>query len=211
MITRSKVLIAALALVAVVFMNGLFFVFFWQHRAMEKLNKGGRLNLYECCSAYTMNTALWMLWWPVSPAAAHECLLLHSPKRHGVVAIGSRRLAETLLSPKVVDAIRSLESRPTGAKTSVRWNGETDYALSSPEHRAAIAINPCTITKAEENGEALYLIRCEMVYAKHSNTPFDIGPITIRLQEGLLRHLQDRGWLGAFTSEFRIPGSWIRN
>ena len=30
---------------------------------------------------YTMNTALWMLWWPVSPAAAHECLLLHSPKR----------------------------------------------------------------------------------------------------------------------------------
>lgn len=211
MSTRRKILIAALALVAVVFMNGLFFVFFWQHRAMEKLNKGGRLNLYECCSAYTMNTALWMLWWPVSPAAAHECLLLHSPKRHGVVSIGSRRLAKTLLSPKVVDAIRSLESRPTGAKTSVRWNGETDYALSSPEHRAAIAINPCTITKAEENGEALYLIRCEMVYAKHSNTPFDIGPITIHLQEGLLRHLQDRGWLWAFTSEFRIPGSWIRS
>lgn len=206
---RKRILKIALLLIAVIFMNGFFFVFFWQHRATAKLDSRQRLNLYECCSAYTMHMALWIFGWPMSPAAAHECLLLHNPGTDRVVTIKSRRLTKSLLSPKVVNAIRSLDSKSIGSMVEVRWNGHVDYALASAERKAAIAVNPCTITKTEADGEVVYLLRCDMLYARHSDTRFNMGFMTIHLQEGLMRHLQDRGWLGRFMAEYSIPESYI--
>ena len=36
-----------------------------------------------------------------------------------------------------------------------------------------------------------------------------MGIMTIHLQEGVIRHLQDRGWLGLSTAEYHIPEEWI--
>ena len=144
----KKFFISVLLLVATVFLNGIYFVFSGQRRAAEKIESGGRLNLYECCSVYTMHMALWMFGWPMSPTAAHECLTLHFPHKKDIVTIRNVRRRRSLLSPKVVAAIHSLKNKPPGTELHVAWNGNEAYSRSSSEHIAAIAINPCTIIKA---------------------------------------------------------------
>ena len=206
-----KFFIAVLLLVATVFLNGIYFVFSGQRRAVEKIDGGGRLNLYEYCSVYTMHMALWLLGWPMSPTAAYECMTLHFPHKQDTITIRNERRRRSLLSPKVVAAIHSLEKKPVGAKIRVTWNGNEAYSRSSPEHVAAIAVNPCTIIKASylDDGMSLYTIRSEMLYPVHSVTRIDIGPFSVPLQEGLFRHLQDRGWLSCYVAEYGIPECWL--
>lgn len=72
-------LLSLLALAAIVFVNGAYFVFCHQDKSMAKIRQGEELNLYECCSIYTMHMALWLFAWPLSPEAARKCFLLHFP------------------------------------------------------------------------------------------------------------------------------------
>jgi len=208
---RKRILHAILLFVAVIFINGIYFVFSGQRKAAERLNGGGRLNLYECGSAYTMHMALWMIGWPMSPAAAHECFALHFPQRRDTLIIENRRMVRSILSPRIVAAIRALEDKPSGTELPVRWNGNISYASSSPEHAAAIALNPCTVIKSEQikDWEPVYLIRCQILYPKRSDTRIDLGPFFIPLQEGLFRHIQDRGWLSRYVAEYRVPASLL--
>lgn len=72
-----------------------------------------------------------------------------------------------------------------------------------------IAVNPCAITKTKADGKVVYLLRCDMLYARHSDTEFNMGFMTIHLQEGLMRHLQERGWLGRYYAEYCILEEWV--
>ena len=73
-----KWLLISIALIIVlVFANGCYYVFRGQERSMAKLREGKELNLYECCSIYTMHMAVWMFGWPISPEAAKEAFWLH--------------------------------------------------------------------------------------------------------------------------------------
>ena len=56
-------IISLLVLVALVFANGCYYVFWGQEKSMEKIRKGGELNLYECCSVYTMHMASKTMMW----------------------------------------------------------------------------------------------------------------------------------------------------
>ena len=74
-----KWLLILIALIIVlVFANGCYYVFRGQERSMAKLEQGRELNLYECCSIYTMHMAVWMFGWPISPEAAKEAFWLHA-------------------------------------------------------------------------------------------------------------------------------------
>ena len=209
----KKVLFGFLILIGLVFANGCYYVFHGQFKSVEKLNAGKELNLYECCSIYTMHMAVWMFGWPVSPVAAHECLTLHYTFNKDTVVDWNFNRRLQVLSPKVIHNIKSLTDKPVGDIRYIVWYGDKDYALSSKEHEAAIAINPCTVTKAAlmDDGTPLYLIHSSMQYPKESRTSFNLGKFTLVLNEGLFRHLQDRGWLGYYTVEYGIYGSWIAN
>lgn len=77
--TFKKILIGVAIAVTVIFANGIYYVFNGQFKSAEKLAEGKDLNLYECCSIYSMHTAVWMFGWPVSPEAALEAFLMHFP------------------------------------------------------------------------------------------------------------------------------------
>lgn len=81
----KKILFVILAVIAVIVINGVYYVFAGQGRSMRKLESGKELNLYECCSIYTMHMAVWMFGWPLAPEAAHEAFLLHFPHKKDVV------------------------------------------------------------------------------------------------------------------------------
>ena len=131
-------------LAATVFVNGCYFVFSGQEKAMRKIRQGDRLNLYENCSVYTMHMALWLFGWPLSPEAAWECFLLHFP-HHDDEVVTFRASEGFIKAPKLLEAINSLADRPSGSTVHVTWNASRDYALNSPERRAAIAVNACDV------------------------------------------------------------------
>lgn len=214
-------LIVLSVLVAIVFVNGCYFVFSGQEKAMQKIRQGDRLNLYENCSAYTMHMALWIFGWPLSPEAARECFLLHFPHHEDEVVTfsASKRFIK---APKLLAAINSLADKPTGSTVHVTWNASRDYALNSPERRAAIAVNACDVTKGRivesdsENAANGFEVRisCAMIYPKYSWTRFNLGKFSIYIHEGLFRYLQDNGWLSKYMAvyvvdEFRTSGECL--
>ena len=174
-------LIGLLCLVFAVLINGCYYVFWGQEKSMKKLQNSQDLNFYECCSVYTMHMALWIFGWPLSPEAAKECFLLHFPQKDTVEFEITNAIYN---SPKI--------------------------ELNSPEHRAAIALNPCKITRVEtpewltEYNRKLYDVKITspMIYPKHSRTEFNLGKVTIIVHEGLFRYLQDRGWLSKYIAEY---------
>ena len=196
---RKRILFTLIALLTLLLGNGCYYLFHGQNLSAEKLRQGKDLNLYEKCSAYTMHIALWSLGWPMSPQAARECLMLHFPHKDTV------NIRMNLSSPRIDAAVRSLKDKPVGASVRIAWDGNEAYSLASPEHKAAIAVNPCRVVKEWQES---YMYSCSvyspMLYPKQSNTVISAGPFRIHLQEGLFRHLQDKGWLSCFTARYRV-------
>ena len=197
-------LLSLLALAAIVFVNGAYFVFCHQDKSMAKIQQGEELNLYECCSGYTMHIALWMFGWLLSPEAATECFLLHFPHEDDDV-VRFRTSKGFMKSPKLQKAVQYLADKQSGTSVHVAWRGSEDYALHSPEHRAAIAVNACDVIKGEVDeatGNYEIKIRCAMVYPKYSRTEFNFGLFSIWIQEGLFRYLEERGWISRYIAEY---------
>ena len=98
-----------------------------------------------------------------------------------------------------------MKERPVGSSVRVSWDGADAYSLASPEHRSAIAVNPCRVVKEWQES---YMYTCSvyssMQYPRKSNTVFTLGPIRIPVQEGLFRYLQDKGWLSCFTARYQV-------
>ena len=197
-------LVSLLVLVAVIFANGCYYVFYGQEKSMEKIRKGGELNLYECCSVYTMHMALWLFGWPLSPEAAWECFLLHFPHEDDDV-VRFRASNEFMKSPKLQKAVEYLSDKKPGTSVHIVWKASKDYALDSPERRAAIAVNACDVIKDEVDkttGNYEIRIRCAMVYPKYSWAEFNLGKFSIFLHEGLFRYLEERGWISRYIAEY---------
>ena len=179
--------------------NLLYYVFARQKVSSEKLQKGEELSIYECLSVYQMHMAIWSLGWPLAPQAARECFMLHFPVKKDTVKVYGK-----IDSPKIRSAIASLKYE--GQSVRVAWDGNEAYALHSPEHMAAIAVNPCNVTRGKnlsDDGSSYEVaITSSMQYPKWSSTSFDLGGVTIHVQEGLFRYLQDRGWLSCFVASY---------
>ena len=200
------ILILFVSVFTIIFVNGCYFVFWGQEKAMSKLQNNQDLNLYECCSIYTMHMAVWMFGWPLSPEAARECFKLHFSQQDTV----EFKTTNAIYSPKIAKACESLSDKPVGTSIIVTWNGDIDYALKSPEHRAAIALNPCKITrvKTPEYFSMYGIYHCEvispMIYPKYSETKFNLGKVTVTIHEGLFRYLQDKGWLSKYVAKYKF-------
>ena len=203
-------LILLVTIIGIIFINGCYYVFYGQEKSMKKLQQGKELNLYECCSIYSMHMAVWMFGWTFAPEAAKEYFFLHLPYTQGDTI--DFKVNKITNSRKINTAINSLVSKPIGSSVYVTWDGNKDYALSSPEHRAAIAINPCKVTKidtpkwmVEYSLNVNYIeITSPMIYPKYSRTTFDLGKFKIVIHEGLFRYLQDKGWLTKYTDRYKV-------
>ncbi len=170
-----KITLVSLAIIiAVVFVNGCYYVFNGQHKSMKKLQQGKELNLYECCSIYSMHCAVWMFGWPIAPEAANECFKLHFPKEDGreyqLLSFSKKFYA----SEKYQEARKQLENANIGDSVSITWSGNEDYAITSKEHRMAIAVNPCVVSVRyiASTGERILKITSPMVYPKYSKKLF---------------------------------------
>ena len=148
---RKRIICGIVVVLTLLFGNGCYYVFYGQNLSTKKLLEGRELIFYEMCSIYTIHTALWSLSWPLSPQAARECFLLHFSQKDIVT------IRMNLSSPKIEAIVRSLKDRQFGSYESLARNGNEAYSLSSPEHKVAIAVNPCRVEKELQESLLRYL------------------------------------------------------
>ncbi len=163
-----------LAVILAIFINGFYYVFFGQEKSMKKLNDGKELNLYECCSIYTMHCAVWMFGWVISPEAALEAMLLHIPHD----------------APVVIDGVDAYALN--GYSTRLDAKGASYANMDFKDLRAALALNSTNTTFDVTDAYSMCSIEVAYTDAVHK-----IGAIPINT--ALFRYLQDKNYLHPYT------------
>ncbi len=188
-----KWLLISIALIIVlVFANGCYYVFRGQERSMAKLREGKELNLYECCSIYTMHMAVWMFGWPISSSAAIEAFLLHFKNSGHISTYGY-----SVFNSEVITSHPNWEKKKP---FKVYWPPINE--LSDKELRYALAYS--TINSQvmfSEYGKPIFACRIE-----YQNVKYRFKNITI--YTGLFQYLQQIGWLHPYTLTIVTPGSF---
>lgn len=121
--TFKKILIGMAVAASLIFVNGIYYVFWGQEKSVKKLDQGKELNLYECCSIYSMHCAVWMFGWPVAPEAALAAFLMHFP--HGDIII-----------PSMIDFYAA-----NGFSTEVKYKASDYSTLSLKQLRYPLILN----------------------------------------------------------------------
>ena len=177
-----KWLLISMALIIVlVFANGCYYVFRGQERSMAKLEQGRELNLYECCSIYTMHMAVWMFGWPISPEAASEAYYMHFKDDNDI-----RWSSNTdFLNSKVIASNPNFkEKKPF----KVSWPIDL-MQIPKDELKYALAYNTSnTQVLFTQNGNPILEYTVE-----YQDIKYNFGHISI--YTGLFKYLQEIGWL----------------
>lgn len=168
----KKILATIGIIFCIVFANGIYYVFWGQDKSVAKLDSGEELNLYECCSIYSMHCAVWMFGWPISPEAAHEALLLHVPHKNNVTIESDFFLHSNKMSK---------DNKKLSWKLS-------SYNKIDNELRYSIALNS-TNTKITRTKSST---TCSLFIA-YSDYVSSVCSLPIRTK--LFRYLQDINWL----------------
>lgn len=181
-----KIIIALIATVIVIlFINGCFYVFFGQQKSEKKLNSGKELNLYECCSIYSMHTAIWMFGWTLSPEAAEQAFLMIFPAKPRY------RRNDFFLKSKPIYTTKDQSKRIINYEPS-------DF--TGPERRYALALDGGTFYNYNANQE--FIVSAE--YGSRTDT-FNIGPFPVSIHYRLLKYIQEKGWVHKYTMTYVDP------
>jgi hypothetical protein len=94
-------------------------------------------------------------------------------------------------------------------KGRVRWL-QKHYKVWNPECRVALALNICNYTVTQHSDFTNYEVRVPVRFPKQCRSTFfsnDLGflnhALTIRLEEGLFRYLEEEGWLFGYDAIWR--------
>ena len=173
-------LISIVTIIGIIFINGCYYVFRGQEKSMKKLQQGKELNLYECCSIYSMHTAIWMFGWPISVDAAKYAYWMQFDRCE------TRRDFTSVFYKS--DVITSNPNWKTKTPFKVSWSIDLSK-LSRKELYFALAYNSNnTWVYFTEDGYPLIEYRVE-----YQNVKYQFGIIPI--YTGLFKYLQKIGWL----------------
>ena len=120
--------------------------------------------------------------------------------------LGSRKLRERLTEFAAGLASDDTASSRSFGPVRIEWS-KTDYRLTEPEARYALALNQTTLTaKAERRGNRWLIdVRHEMeVRYPDSSLVTLVSRPRLRMEEGLFWVLQNYGWLHPYTAEWRF-------
>ncbi len=169
--------------------------------------------LQDKVGIYGLNIVMGAVGFPLYPEAARATLFmmfdpgpfarrvfdsdfgLGSYKLKGVVRDFAAGLAQG-------DSAASAGYGPVG----IEWN-RSQYRLTDPEARYALALNQTKLTARAERRGRRWLIdvkhEMEVSYPESAYVTL-IGRPRLRVEEGLFRVLQNSGWLYPYTAEYRF-------
>jgi hypothetical protein len=187
-------------------------------RQVEALSRKNRydssaFDLRDRLGIYGLNIVMGAVGYALYPEASKETLLMilgPGPLARRVFysdfGLGSRkvrwRLIEFAASLQLDDSASSRGYGPV----RIEWN-KSDYRLSEPEARYALALNQTVLTANAERRGTRWLI--DVRHEMEVKYP-DSGMVTLitrprlRMEEGLFSVLQNCGWLYPYTAEYRF-------
>ena len=186
---RKRILFALIALLALLFVNGCYYVFHGQNLSAEKLRQGKELSLYEVGSIYTMHLAMCAVGWLYSPEATSEIIRMSFKKNRDKVI---KKESDFFLKfPIIRDRYKSQYSRKR-----IAFNGDKTYSLRDGDHRLALAVNPGYLWR---DNEYVYLevpAHYPVCYDTHIGIT---DKCRITIHESLFSYLEKKGLLHPYT------------
>jgi hypothetical protein len=179
-------------LLAVILVNGTYWLLSDIQQKTYDKSKTTELNLYEKCSVYSLHKGICTFGWFVSPESTRQQIWCTIPIDNTIV-----RRSEYFSNDK---KIRSLVAKnPNATKNNpmyVAWKpGDNQFGLYSAYNRdnmrIALACNGLFLYK--EEGHWVLSPKNELYVYPNLSKPTIIGPF--KFHEGLIRYLQDIGWL----------------
>jgi hypothetical protein len=187
-------------------------------RQVEALSRKNRhdqsaFDLRDRLGIYGLNIVMGAVGYPFYPEASKETLLMMlepGPFARRVFnsefGLGSRKIRERLGEFAAgLESDDSASSRSFGP-VRVAWD-KSDYRLTEPEARYALALNQTLLTaKAERRGKRWLIdVRHELeIRYPDSVLVTLISRPRLRVEEGLFWVLQNHGWLHPYTAEWRF-------
>ena len=147
---------------------------------MAKLEQGRELNLYECCSIYTMHLAVWILGRPGYPEASHLAYLMLKKSSEGsYITIFDNAPVRI---PK--DSRRYKLTFPDNLK------------IDSQEVKMVAGFYDLLGNYVGESPNIVTCYDCRFVVT-YADITYHVGKI--KLHGALFKYIQDKGWLHSFT------------
>ena len=179
-------------LLTIVLINGTYWLLSdIQQKTYEK-SKTTNLNLYEKCSIYSLHLGICTFGWFVSPEATRQQIWCMFPTNTTIV----RRSKYFSDDEKIKSLIAKYPNATINNPTYVAWKPEYNRlgfytAYNRDNMRTALACNGVYLYN--ENDHWFLSPKNELYVYPNLTKPTIIGPF--KFHEGLIRHLQDIGWL----------------
>lgn len=159
-----------------------------QTRCVEKIAQGQETSLYEKASILSLHMGICTAGYLYCPDAAWANMQMLLTRKDTIYLH-----SDSWLSPQIRQRFRQ------GRLGRMAWNGNTDYALSSPEKDTAILLNWCTLDIRSIDGRQSYVAQCDYTWRQPSRTTFSIAPgLSITVYEQLFFELEKAGILKRF-------------
>ena len=185
---QIKRLLKILAIIVIVsILNGVFYLFYYQYKTVDKITKNIPINLYEKASILTLHTGLYTLGSIYCTDAGYANFKMLT--KQDTVYIHNNKW----ISPKIR---KRFKENKLG---KMAWNGNKDYAINSKEKNAAILLNYCYLKNKVINGKLCYVAECPYTWKQPSETTFNLGFIKITIFEQLFYQLEKEGILHPYT------------
>ena len=194
MTKAKKILLSFILIITLIAGN----VIYWitsdiQQKCYDKIKNKIELNLYEKCSIYSLNLCICAFGWILSPEATRQQIWCLIPTENTIV----RRSKYLSNNEKIKTLIAKHPNATIKNPIYVAWKpGNNQFGLYSAYNkdnmRIALACNGVYLYKENDDHWVLSPKNELFVYPNLSK-PTIIGPF--KFHEGLIRHLQDIGWL----------------
>lgn len=186
--TLKRIFIGIISVILVSAINCAGYLYFGQQKSMSKFNAGQKLNLYECCSIYSIHLAACTLGWFISPEAAEQCVLMAFAKE------GSHHLRNSSFMKSEYIRKQILSHQSSQFTIDFPLNEITSNTKSSlrKELRYAIAFDGARCVDVD--GECTYCLDVTAEYSGYT-ARYTIGAVSIVFYWQLQKYIQDKGWL----------------
>ena len=183
------VVISVAFILALIVGNGCYWVFSdIQTRCADKIAEGRETSLYDKASILSLHLGICTVGALYCPEAAYANFMMLITRKDTLYMHSDR-----WITPKVR---ARLEKAQWGR---MAWNGDTDYALGSPEKDGAVLLNWCMLGEREIEEKLCYVAECDYTWKVPSKTTFKITEnIAIVIYEQLFYELEKIGLLHPF-------------
>ena len=185
----KKIVTPALVVIGLIVVNGFYWIFSdVQTKCVEKIAKGESISYYDKFSISTLHLGMCSIGSLYCSEAAWANFKMLTTDQDTVYLHSNK-----WLTPKVKARFANQQLG------RMAWDGDSDYALKSPEKDGAILLNWCVLDERVIDGKECYVAECDYTWKVPSKTTFKITKdFSIVVYEQLFYELEKTGVLHPF-------------